>query len=56
MSAPPLPITLCADLPDHADALRSVLRHYASQLEHLRSAEDVARELLPIIRIAARLT
>ena len=43
-------------IPDHAAALRDLLQGYAGQLDKGRSAEDAARELLPIIRIAARLT
>jgi hypothetical protein len=45
------------DLPeisDHADALASILRRYAKLISEGKSAEDAARELLPIIRIAAR--
>ena len=42
------------DVPDHADALASILRRYARLISEGESAEQVARELLPIIRIAAR--
>lgn len=41
-------------LPDHAEALASVLTRYAKLIREGRSAEDCARELLPIVRIAAR--
>ena len=41
-------------IPDHADALAGVLRRYAKLISEGKSAEDAARELLPIIRIAAR--
>lgn len=43
-----------SDVPDHADALAGVLRRYAKLISEGKSAEDAARELLPIIRIAAR--
>lgn len=42
-------------IPDHAEAFASVLRRYAKLISEGRSVEDAARELLPIIRIAARL-
>ena len=42
------------DVPDHADALAGVLRRYAKLISEGKSAEDAARELLPIVRIAAR--
>jgi len=42
------------DIPDHAEALASVLRRAAKLISEGKSAEDTARELLPIIRIAAR--
>jgi hypothetical protein len=44
------------DLPDHADAFASILRTAAKQISHGRSAEDVANELLPVVRVAARRT
>lgn len=43
-----------SDVPDHADALAGILRRYAKLISDGKSAEDAARELLPIIRIAAR--
>lgn len=42
------------DAPDHAAAFAEVLRRYAGLIEGGKSAEDAARELLPIVRIAAR--
>lgn len=42
------------ELPDHADAFASILRTAAKQISHGRSTEDVANELLPIVRVAAR--
>lgn len=41
-------------IPDHAAAFAECLRRAAKQVASGRSAEDVANELLPIIRIAAR--
>lgn len=43
-------------IPDHADAFASILRAYAKQIANGRSSEDVANELLPIVRVAARRT
>lgn len=43
-------------IPDHADAFASVLRRYAKLISEGRAVEDCARELLPIVRIAARNT
>jgi hypothetical protein len=42
------------DIPDHADAFATILRAAAKQIAQGRSAEDVANELLPIVRVAAR--
>ncbi len=42
------------EIADHADAFASILRTAAKQISHGRSAEDVANELLPIVRVAAR--
>lgn len=41
-------------IPDHAAAFAECLRRSAKQIASGRSAEDVANELLPVIRIAAR--
>ena len=43
-------------LPDHADAFASVLERYARLIRSGENIEDRARELLPIVRVAARLT
>jgi len=41
-------------IPDHAAAFAEVLTRYARLIRSGRSAEDCARELLPIVRVAAR--
>lgn len=47
-------VHLTDTIPDHAAAFAECLRRGAKQVANGRSAEDVANELLPIIRIAAR--
>ena len=41
-------------IPDHAAAFADVLTRYARLIRSGRSAEDCARELLPVVRVAAR--
>jgi len=41
-------------IPDHAAAFAEMLTRYARLIRAGRSAEDCARELLPIVRVAAR--
>lgn len=41
-------------IPDHADAFASILRRAAKLIAAGENAEDIARDLLPIVRIAAR--
>lgn len=41
-------------IPDHAAAFAECLRRGAKDIANGRSAEDVANELLPVVRIAAR--
>lgn len=44
------------DIPDHAEAFASILCRYAKLIRRGRSAEDCARELVEIARVAARRT
>lgn len=41
-------------IPDHAAAFAEILRRYERLIRAGRSVEDCARELLPIVRVAAR--
>lgn len=41
-------------IPDHAKAFADILRAAAKAITFGRSAEDVANELLPVVRVAAR--
>mgnify|MGYP000001606817 CR=1 FL=1 len=43
-----------AVLSDHAAAFAEVLERYAALIRAGRNTEDLARELIPIVRIAAR--
>jgi hypothetical protein len=59
MSARPLALTVDSvpgDIPDYADALAGILEHHARMLRFGISTEDTARTLLPILRLAARIT
>lgn len=42
------------NIPDHAQAFADILRAAAKAITFGRSAEDVANELLPVVRVAAR--
>ena len=42
------------DIPDHADAFAGILERAARRLRDNASAEAIALELLPIVRVAAR--
>jgi hypothetical protein len=41
-------------LPDHADAAASVLEKAAKRIRAGKNVEDIADDLLPVIRIMAR--
>jgi hypothetical protein len=45
-----------ADLPDHADAFASILENYAQLVRAGYSVGDLALQLIPIMRVAARRT
>ncbi len=44
------------DIPDHADALATILEYYAQMIRAGQSTEDLANRLIPILRVAARRT
>lgn len=44
------------DIPDHADAFASILEHYAQLIRAGYSVGDLASQLIPIMRVAARRT
>lgn len=43
-------------IPDHADALATILETAAKRIRKGSSAEEIACDLLPIVRVAARRT